>query len=74
MLKSRTETWAAVVVLAVLLIPVSILGLWAYMRATATTLHPTPQDLPSVTRSAPLAKWAGAVEQGRQIVRAGLSD
>ena len=74
MLKSRTETWAALVVLAVLLIPVAILGLWAYMSATATPLDPSPQDLPSVTRSAPLSKWTGAVEQGRQIVRAALSE
>ena len=74
MLKSRTESWAALVVLGVVLIPVAILGLWAYMRASATTLHPTPQDVPSTTRSAPLPKWAGAVEQGRQIVRAALSE
>ncbi len=74
MLKSRTETWAALIVLAVLLIPVAILGLWAYMSATATPLHPSPQDSPSVTRSTPLPEWAGAVEQSRQIVRAGLSE
>jgi CubicO group peptidase (beta-lactamase class C family) len=44
------------------------------MSATATPLHPNPQDVPSVTRSAPLPKWADAVEQGRQIVRAGLTE
>jgi serine beta-lactamase-like protein LACTB, mitochondrial len=44
------------------------------MSATATPLHPNPQDLPSVTHSAPLPKWADAVELGRQIVRAGLAE
>ena len=44
------------------------------MSATATPLHPNPQDVPSVTHSAPSPKWAGAVEQGRQIVRAGLTE
>ena len=44
------------------------------MSATATPLHPNPQDVPSVTRSAPSPKWADAVEQGRQIVRAGLTE
>jgi hypothetical protein len=48
------------------------LGLWGFMRATATPLHPNPQDVPSVTHLTPLPKWAGAVAQGRQIVRAGL--
>ena len=45
-----------------------------YSSATAELLHPDPQHVPSVTQSAPLAKWAGAVEQGRQIVRAGLTE
>ncbi len=44
------------------------------MSATATPLHPNPQDVPSVTHSAPSPKWADAVEQGRQIVRAGLTE
>jgi CubicO group peptidase (beta-lactamase class C family) len=69
---NRTETWAALIVLAVGLIPAAILGLWGYMSATATPLHPNPNEVPSVTRSATLPKWAGAVEHGRQVVRAGL--
>jgi CubicO group peptidase (beta-lactamase class C family) len=74
MSKSRTETWLALTVLGIGLIPVAILGLWGYMSATATPLHPNPQDVPSVTHSAPLPKWADAVEQGRQIIRAGLTE
>jgi CubicO group peptidase (beta-lactamase class C family) len=71
---NQTETWAALIVLAVGLIPVAILGLWGYMSATATPLHPNPTDVPSVTHSAPLPRWTDAVEQGRQIVRAGLNE
>jgi len=74
MSKSRTQTWLAVIVLAVGLLLAAILGLFAYMSATATPLHPNPQDVPSVTRSARLAKWADAVERGRHIVRAGLTE
>jgi serine beta-lactamase-like protein LACTB len=73
-MKSRTQTWLALIVVAVGLLFAAILGLWAYMGATATPLHPNPQDVPSVTHSAPLPKWADAVEQGRQIVRAGLTE
>jgi serine beta-lactamase-like protein LACTB len=73
-LKNRTETWAALIVLAVGLLLAAILGLWGYMSATATALHPNPPDVPSVTHSAPSPTWADAVEQGRQIVRAGLTE
>ena len=74
MSKTRTQTWLALFVVAVGLLLAAILGLFAYMSATATPLHPNPQDVPSVTHSAPLPKWADAVEQGRQIVRAGLTE
>jgi serine beta-lactamase-like protein LACTB, mitochondrial len=70
--KSRTETWLALIAVAVGLLPVAILGLWGYMSATATPLHPNPQDVPSVTGATPVRQWAEAVEQGRQIVRADL--
>src|SRR5688572_6559310 len=73
MSKSRTETWLALIVLAIGLLIAGILGLWGYMAATPP-LHPNPQDVPSVTRSAPPAAWAAAVEHGRQIVRAHLTE
>ena len=71
-MKIRAQTWLALIVGAVGLLFAAILGLWTFASATATPLHPNPQRVPSVTRSAPLPKWADAVEQGRQIVRAGL--
>jgi len=73
MLKSRTETLGALVVLAVGLVAAAVLGLWGYM-STTPPLHPKPQDVPSVTVSAPLPRWGAAVEQGRQIVRAALTE
>lgn len=74
MSKNRTETWLALIVLAVGLIPVAIGGLWAYMSATATPLHPDRANVPSVTHATPSAGWADAVEQGRVAIRAGLTD
>ncbi len=68
----RTQTWLALIVGAVGLLLAAILGIWTFASATATPLHPNPQEVPSVTRSAPPLKWTDAVEQGRQIVRAGL--
>ena len=74
MLKSRLETWAALIVGAVGLLVTAILGLWVFMSATATPLHPKPEDVPSATHSVPLPRWAPAVGQGRQIVRAALTE
>jgi serine beta-lactamase-like protein LACTB len=48
------------------------LGLYSYLIATATPLHPNSQAVPSVTHVAPSREWAAAVEQGRQIARASL--
>ena len=70
--KSRTQTWLALIVVAVGLVPTAILGLFVYMSATATPLHPNPQDVPSVMGATTVRQWADAVEQARQIVRAGL--
>jgi CubicO group peptidase (beta-lactamase class C family) len=68
------ETWLILIAVAVGLLPVAFVGLWAYMSATATALHPTPEDVPSVTHSAPVPAWDDAVAQARQIVRAGLTE
>ena len=50
----------------------AVLGVVSFINATSTTVHPSAQEVPSVTRSAPSAKWARAVEQGRQLARASL--
>ena len=70
----RLETWVLLLVSALGLIPVALAGLWAYMSATATPLHPTPTAIPSVTHSSPPAAWADAVSQGRDIVQSALSE
>jgi serine beta-lactamase-like protein LACTB, mitochondrial len=69
--KRRTETWLTLIAVAVGLLFAAFLGLWGFMSATAP-LHRNPQDVPAVTDSAPLPKWADAVERARQIVRTGL--
>jgi CubicO group peptidase (beta-lactamase class C family) len=60
--------------LAAILIFAFVAGLFVYMGATATPLHPSPQEMPSVTHLAPPQKWTGAVEQARQIVRASVAE
>jgi CubicO group peptidase (beta-lactamase class C family) len=74
MSKSRIPTWVSLILLGVGLLVVGIPGLWVYVSATAPKLHPIPRDIPSLTNFPPLPKWAGAVERGREIVRANLSE
>jgi serine beta-lactamase-like protein LACTB, mitochondrial len=74
MSKSRIPTWASLILLGLGLLVVGIPGLFVYMRVTAKTVHPDSQEIPSVMESPPLAKWAGAAEQARQIVRTSISE
>lgn len=73
-MRSRKETWLALVVLAIGAIPLGVLGLWAFMSLTATVLHPNVEDVPSRIGPAPWREWEAAVEQGRQLVRTTLAE
>lgn len=74
MSRSRIETWVALGAVAIGLLVTSLMGVWVFMSATATPLHPTPGDVPTLAQSVPLPRWAGAVEQGRRLVRTALSE
>ena len=48
-------------------------GLWVYVSATATPLHPDAQKAPSVMLGSALPQWADAVHQGQKIARDALT-
>ncbi len=73
MSKSHKEAWTTLIVLAVGL-PVAAVVAFVTFISNTKPLHPDPQDVKSVTRSAPSPRWADAVKQGRQIVRANLTE
>ena len=53
MLEKRTQTWLALIGVAIAL-PLAVLaGVLMYMNVTAKPLYPNPQDVPSVVASAP---------------------
>ena len=70
---SWKRIWLAVIVLPPVLLFVFIMGIFGYMNATKTPLHPDPRQVRSVTHFDPLQKWTDAVERGRQIMRADLT-
>jgi serine beta-lactamase-like protein LACTB, mitochondrial len=71
---NRTETWLALMVMAVGLLLVAIAGVFVYNSATATTLHPAGQAVPSEAHAAPPARWTSAAASGREIVSAALRE
>lgn len=72
MSKSRKQIWIALIALPPFLLVAFIMGLNAYMKATAKPLHPDAQSVPMVTDAAASRKWVAAVEQARQVVRTSL--
>jgi serine beta-lactamase-like protein LACTB len=74
MSRTRIPIWLGLIVLAIGALIAFVVGLFAYMSATATPLHPDPKGVPSAGRSAPSAAWSAAVDQARQIVRANVSE
>ena len=71
---NRMETWLTLVVVGIGVLLLAISGLWMYVSATATPLHPEPDRVPSATNTDPSQQWTDAVERGRQIMRTGLSE
>jgi serine beta-lactamase-like protein LACTB len=71
---NRTETWIGLIVLGIGGVILAVGGLWIYVSATAVPLHPNAQEVPSQAGTAPAERWASAVENGRHIMRAGLSE
>jgi CubicO group peptidase (beta-lactamase class C family) len=71
---NKRNIWIAVILAPVILIPIAVAGLYLYTSATAPLLHPDPQAVPSEMRATPPQQWGGAVDQGRQAVRAALTE
>ena len=71
---NRIETWVVLIVLGIGLVITAVGGLWVYVSATAPVLHPSAQGVRSVADATPVQQWAGAIEHGRQVVRATLAE
>lgn len=72
--KKRKFPWVVMIAVVPGLILMFVAGLWMFISATATPLHPDPQSAPSVTRATPPPRWVDAVQQGERIARAALAE
>jgi serine beta-lactamase-like protein LACTB len=68
-----TQKALTLIGVAVFVVFLAGLGIYTFVMTVSTKLHPNPKDVPSVALAAPSQKWAAAVDQGRQIARAGLA-
>ncbi|MEO6239006.1 MAG: serine hydrolase domain-containing protein [Vicinamibacterales bacterium] len=72
----ETRNWKekglALVVPAVGLLVLAGVAASTYLTWSAIPLHSNPQNVPSLTSAPPPHKWSAAVEQARQLARAGL--
>lgn len=72
--KNRIPSWFAFILAGVALLATGIPGLFVYMRVTAKRVLPDSHKIPAVMESRPPAKWAGAAERARQIVRTTIAE
>lgn len=70
--RGRMPGWL-MVALAVLGVAVAVPALWVIASVTAEPIYPNPGNVPSVMNGKPEPHWAGAAEQARKIVRAGVA-
>jgi serine beta-lactamase-like protein LACTB len=72
---NRIHKGVALIGLALAALFTFAVGLYVYVIATTRPLHPDPQRVPSSTHAAaPSATWTNAVERGREITRAALTE
>ena len=70
---NRTETWLTVLVIGVGGIILAVAGLWVYISATATPIHPDAAAIASVPAGSPAERWAASITQAREAVRVAAS-
>jgi CubicO group peptidase (beta-lactamase class C family) len=71
---NRVEIAVGLVVLGIGAILLGVAGLFIYMSATATPLHPDPQQLSSVADGAVSPQASVAIERARQAMRASVAE
>ena len=67
--KSRFPTWVMLIGVAALAPIVLVVGVWEYMNATATPLHPDAGKVPTSASSETAPRWAESSENARRLVR-----
>lgn len=71
---NRLETWLTLFIAGIGAVLLFVAGLWIYVSATTTPLHPSAKDVLSKTDGVPSAQWTAAAERARTIIRATIAE
>ena len=71
---NRVEVVVGLIVLGIGGVLLGVAGLFVYMSATATPLHPDAQQMSSVPQAGSPQQWADAIERARQAMRASVAE
>ena len=71
---NRIEIVVGLIVLGIGAVLIGVGGLFIYMSATATPLHPDAQQLSSVAGANPAQQWSAAIDRARQAMRASVAE
>jgi serine beta-lactamase-like protein LACTB len=71
---NRVEIVVGLIVLGIGGILLGVAGLFIYMSATATPLHPDAQQMSSVAHPEAAQQFAGAIDRARQTMRASVAE
>ena len=71
---NRLETWLTILIAGIGGVLLLVAGLWIYISATTTPLHPDAHAVPATADSGPASQFAAAAERARTIVRTALAE
>src|SRR6185436_2103858 len=71
---NRLETWLTIFIAGIGGVLLLVAGLWIYMSATATPLHPNAQGVPSKADGSTSPLWTAAAGRAREIVRTTVAE
>lgn len=67
------KTWIALIAVPPVLIAAFVVGIFVYVNATVTPLHPDANGVPSRSQSSPAQAWAAAADRARQVARTSVT-
>ena len=71
---NKVEIVVGLIVLGIGAVLIGVGGLFVYMSATATPLHPDTQRMSSVADANPAQQWSAAIDRARQAMRASVAE
>lgn len=70
----KKKTWIALIAVPPVLVAAFVVGLFVYVNATVSPIHPDPNNVPALSQVSPARAWANSVDRARQAVRMSVTE